>query len=308
MNVAFRKYNENNFVNIVNIIICITMNQIKTIFSAKKSLIKPNFFTFDLFKQKPNFIERAAISDQIKHLIGSPRCRNCVYVFWSPYGSGKTTLIKNIINHFNSNEHLGTKMIYMKGINSGSIYDITSTACSDYIARNRDARFAFVVDDYDLIYNDHKMFSNLYSNACSIAESSSDNGFKTILVVNDPIIGANILRFNGGEKFSTFNIKDYSWTHEQINNFIKLELMKPLCYNKDSPDIKDIVERIFQLGILSKNPLFIKNLISMYNANNYSSVVSSYTKNNLNNLHDPVYDEMAIFYEKQWIIGSKFID
>ena len=301
------------------------MNHIKTIFSAKKSMIKPSFFKFDRWNQKDNFIERPMISDQIKHCIRSPICRNGVYVFWSPGGSGKTTLMKNIISHFNSNEQYKIKMMYMNGIDSSigdrysidktvarvndcSIYNIMSRACSDYIARNNDTQFVFIIDDYDLIYDDQNKFSEIYSNACSIAESSSGDGFKTILVVNNPMIGANILRFIGGEKFSTFNIKDYSWTPEQINNFIKGELIKPLSYNKDPPKIKDIEERIYQLGNISKNPLFIKNLISMYNANNYSSVISNHMNNDLNDLHNPMYDEMAKLYEIESIAGSKFFD
>ncbi len=310
--------------HLFHIIIQTVMNQIKTIFFAKKSMIKPNFLTFDRWKQKENFIERPVLSDQIKNRIKSLNFRNGVHVFWSPHGSGKTTLMKNIINRFNSNEHYDIKMMYINGANSinekytdgtgekvnhCSIYNLMSSTCCDYIASNLDTKFTFVIDDYDLIYDDQNKFSEIYSNACSIAESSSNYGFKTILVVNDAAIAANILRFNLGEKFSTFNVKDYSWTREQINNFIERELMKPLDYNKNPPNIKkDIVERIYQLGNISKNPLFIKNLISMHNANNYSCVIANYINNNLNDLHNPIYDEMAKSYEKQFIIGSKFFD
>jgi hypothetical protein len=276
---------------------------------------------FIRFPAKANFVERPMLHDDINKSIMSKYYG--VHVLWSLYGSGKTSYLKRVTSEFNCNEESGAKVIYANGsdIVNDSLFKVVKNqldirdgifdiGLENMLEPYRDCNLTLVIDDYDAVYNTKK-YRSVYSSACSFAEySSNDKVMKVLLAINDPIIAMNILLYNGGEKFvkvgSSFKYKNYCWSDDQIREFTNLSIMEnnDSSYKKVNFSDSDI-NRINELGSVSKNPSFVKSLILTHIINGtwYEAV-----DEHRNAIYNGVYDEMAKIYGNQWNLGLNVLN
>lgn len=262
--------------------------------------IRPKFVTF----KKRKFIKQHVLYNDItKNMLSNIYG---VHVYYAPYGSGKTTILQQITNEFNSNTKSNAKIIYINGstlINRSLDDEIKKhldIRCHNiffdrtlnmelelYSKHNKIDNLILVIDDYDEFYN-YCDYNTIYNYTCNLAESSVRYKVMNIFIsVSDPSIARNILSFNGCSKFIKLGFsecKNYSLSDDQLKDFIAstIEEKQLISFSK-----KDI-ERITYLGLKAKNPLFIKTLIFAYITNQIFHHVNTH-----NDIYNNIYDIIA---------------
>lgn len=257
----------------------------------------------------PNFIKNKSVNTIIddfekivtKNIFG-------VTIYWSPHGTGKTTNLKHFVTQMNTKQNCNVNAYYFNA------HEEDFKNKLDRLYRAKKGSNLIVIDDYDECYNDS---NRNYSRACSLAESSSNDKFNIyIIAVTNPLIAESISKFNGGEKFHTLGsgikfigIKNnYMWDNEMMKIYVetKIDILKranTFTMNRIKFD-DQIKNRLFELAIKSKNPLFVDYIIDTY-IQKHEFYCSSEKHNDI--FHQ-IYDVFAMMYYDQWTHGISYLN
>jgi phage pi2 protein 07 len=165
-----------------------------------------------------------------------------------------------------------------------------------------------MIDDYDIFYH-NLPYEYVHNYTCSLAEQSVNYKIMKILIsVSDPIIAQNILSFNSGAKFMIIGSDENNyWTNNELREVTNLMIEDNKSWSvKVDAFSKNDIERINYLAEKSKNPLFVKLLISIHNTNYlyYHKSIGEHK----NTIYNNIYDHLATQYYDHWIHGIKFIN
>lgn len=146
-----------------------------------------------------------------------------LFVFAAPSGSGKTTVIKMLVNKI-KRDHI---VKYIKDGNEvlekRDIKELLKVphrrSLSDYIPNNS----VIILDQIDYPFN---LSNDIRSYLISLAVDSSNwKQYKVIVCVSDFNIAKSILKCNGYEKISRLcQYSDLQWSDEQLEKLIDLKL------------------------------------------------------------------------------------
>lgn len=232
----------------------------------------------------PHFMVNKKLDRDLKHIFYG------VTIYWSPYGTGKTTNLKNLAtsteNVFYLNAHDDDYQRKIKRL------------------RGKKGDKLIIIDDYDVNHNNN-VHNNSY--ACSLAEESvNEKNNRYMIGVHNPLIAKSIRRFNGGAKFCLLGYGSYYiWDDIMIKEYINSRIDFLTNHNLTIDKIcfeQPIQNRIFELGSKAKNPSFINYLIDIYVHPNECS----------SNLHTVIFnrefDIFAEMYHNTWITGMNHLD
>lgn len=174
----------------------------------------------------PNFIKNKSVSKILNDL--EFVVTNNIYgvmIYWSPYGSGKTTNLKYFVSKMNA-EIKNTKIhTYYLNAHDDEFKEKLNPLCTAKSGKN-----VIIIDDYDEYYNEDNSIFN-YSRACSLATSSSNERInRYIIAINNPLIAKSISNFNGGAKFYTLGCglgfdSSYVWDDDAIKMYIEMKII-----------------------------------------------------------------------------------
>jgi hypothetical protein len=257
----------------------------------------------------PNFISNNSVNTILGDL--DKVVTNKIYgvnIYWSPRGTGKTTNLKHFVTQMNTKENNNVITHYFNA------HEENFKDKLDNLYRAKKGNNVIVIDDYDEYHNDS---NRNYSRACSLAESSSNEQVnRYIIAVNNPLIADSISKFNGGEKFYTLGSglkfiglkTNYMWDDEMMKIYVetKIDILKKnntFTTNKIKFD-DQIKNRLFELAIKSKNPLFVDHIIDTY-VHKHEFYCSPDERNDI---FKQIYDMFAIMYCDQWTHGISYLN
>lgn len=290
-------------------------------------LMKPRIF-------ETHEIRRHELEKHIKRHIENDQ-KNPISIFWSPHGTGKTTMIKDIISSYNTTywtkqyphihipdsiapdpyldpvSIIDEKKVKSNEKNIVMMCDITDHQCmmdpeimSKGMSEENIKKYShghkcvFVIDRFDQLFNTIYHNNEIHINTMleNLVQCAEKNKFKIILVSSDPLITMSCLRH--GIINMTKDVVENEHSHGIGWSFKIMEQYIDSQIKKIGIDFADS---------LTDSSYFLIRRLSHFSGNPLfvQNLISS--SHNINESDYQSLETLAKFYEEQWNFGYQMI-